>query len=810
MSATNPNGSTNSTPELVRRLGLFDATMLVMGGIIGSGIFINAYVVARQLHTPLLILGVWAFGGLIALAAAFIWAELAALRPEVGGQYAYLREAYHPSVAFLYGWGLLLVIQTGGMAAVAVTFARYFLESTHIPLSDGLIAALVLGSLTLINCLGVRVGSTVQSSLMVLKIITILALIICGFLLAGPHPQTSNPPTPLSLNLLSAIGAAMVPVLFAYGGWQTATFVAGEIREPRRNLPRALVIGVVGVVFLYLLVNMVYVYVLNPDGLAQTTTPASDVMRFALGSTGANLIAAGIAISTLGFLSQGMLTAPRVYFAMAEDGLFFKSVARVHPKTHVPIVAIVLQGLLAMVIALWGRYEQILNYVVSVDFIFFGLTAICIFVLRKKDKAARSDGVRVPGHPVTTALFIAICWIVVINTVPLSREHRHRSGDPPCRDPRLLLLATEKQMTTSRAVAESEYMHWAKTRSQARFNLATSGLANLSVKELRGGLENLELTRDGGYGYEPLQQALAKRLKVDADTIVAAIGTSLANHLAMAAVVQPGDEVLIEQPTYEPLLALARYLGADVKRFGRTFEQGFRISPEEIEKNITSRTRLIVLTNMHNPSSVLADLPELQRVGDIAKSVNARVMVDEVYLEARFARREPTAFHLGPQFITTSSLTKAFGLSGLRCGWIVAKPDLAQRIWRMNDLFGVMAAHPAERLSVVALEQLERIGLRANALLEKNRKIVDRFLESRSDLEVVRPDYGTIVFPRMRQGTSEKLTEVLREKYETSVVPGRFFEMPAHFRLGFGIGSEALTAGLERLGAALDEIARGY
>ncbi len=364
-------------------------------------------------------------------------------------------------------------------------------------------------------------------------------------------------------------------------------------------------------------------------------------------------------------------------------------------------------------------------------------------------------------------------------------------------------------MTTSRAVAESEYMHWAKTRSQARFNLATSGLANLSVKELRGGLENLELTRDGGYGYEPLQQALAKRLKVDADSLVAAIGTSLANHLAMAAVVQPGDEVLIEHPTYEPLLALARYLGADVKRFGRTFEQGFCISPEEIEKNVTPRTRLIVLTNMHNPSSVLADLRELQRVGDIAKSVNARVMVDEVYLEALFARREPTAFHIGPQFITTSSLTKAFGLSGLRCGWIVAEPDLAQRIWRMNDLFGVMAAHPAERLSVVALEQLERIGLRANALLEKNRKIVDRFLESRSDLEVVRPDYGTIVFPRMRQGTSEKLTEVLREKYETSVVPGRFFEMPAHFRLGFGIGSEALTAGLERLGAALDEIARG-
>ncbi len=423
-----------SKPGLARRLGLFDATMLVMGGIIGSGIFINPYVVARQVNTPLLILGVWAFGGLIALAAAFIWAELAALRPEVGGQYAYLREAYHPSVAFLYGWGLLLVIQTGGMAAVAVTFARYFLELTHLRVADGLVAALALAALTLINCLGVRAGSATQSFLMMLKILAILALIFCGFLLAGPHwPETINPAPPLSLSLLSAIGAAMVPVLFAYGGWQTASFVAGEIREPRRNLPRALVIGVAGVVILYLLVNLVYVYVLNPYGLAVTTTPASDVMRFALGPVGARLIAAGIAISTLGFLSQGMLTAPRVYFAMAEDGLFFKSVGRLHPKSRVPIVAIVLQGILAIVIALWGRYEQILNYVVSVDFIFFGLTATCIFVFRSRKKHGDSTTGRgprrgspggvltgfpsVPGHPFTTALFVAICWLVVINTV---------------------------------------------------------------------------------------------------------------------------------------------------------------------------------------------------------------------------------------------------------------------------------------------------------------------------------------------------------------------------------------------------------
>jgi APA family basic amino acid/polyamine antiporter len=414
-------------PGLARRLGLFDATMIVMGGIIGSGIFINPYVVARQVTTPFLILTVWALGGLIALTAAFIWAELAALRPEVGGQYAYLREAYHPLVAFLYGWGLLLVIQTGGMAAVAVTFARYFLELTDFPISDWMVAILALAGLTVINCLGVRAGSSVQSSLMVLKIIAILALILCGLFLAWPQSASAVAPAgvldrPVSFNLLTAIGAAMVPVLFAYGGWQTASFVSGEIREPRKNLPRALIIGVVGVVIFYLAVNFVCVRVLGVSGLANTTTPASDVMRLALGPAGARAIAAGIAISTLGFLSQGMLTAPRVYFAMAEDGLFFKTVGRLHPKTQVPIMAIVIQGLLAIVIALSGRYEQILNYVVSVDFIFFGVTATCIFVFRRRKTDLQAAGstrriATVPGHPVTTALFVAVCWLVVINTI---------------------------------------------------------------------------------------------------------------------------------------------------------------------------------------------------------------------------------------------------------------------------------------------------------------------------------------------------------------------------------------------------------
>ncbi|HXL80920.1 MAG TPA: pyridoxal phosphate-dependent aminotransferase [Pyrinomonadaceae bacterium] len=361
-------------------------------------------------------------------------------------------------------------------------------------------------------------------------------------------------------------------------------------------------------------------------------------------------------------------------------------------------------------------------------------------------------------------------------------------------------------MTAQREAHASDYMNWAKTRSRARFNLATSGLDNLELNDLNVSLNDLELTGTSGYGYPPLLGAIAKRLNLHKDSIVTATGTSLANHLAMAAIIDPGDEVLIEQPSYEPLLALARYLGANIRRFPRRFEDGFAVLPGEIEKNISPNTRLIVITNHHNPSGVLTDEKTLRESGMLAQRVNARVLLDEVYLESMFAQRPSTALHLGPQFLATSSLTKAFGLSGLRCGWIVAEPELARQIWLLNDLFGVNAAHPAERLSVCAFEQLDRISAKAEARLETNRALLNEFLDTRDDLETVRTDTGTTMFPRLRQGSSEQLCRLLREKYETSVVPGSYFEMPAHFRVGLGGDSATLTAGLQRLGAALDEL----
>jgi basic amino acid/polyamine antiporter, APA family len=403
-----------------RQLGLFDTTMIVMGGIVGAGIFANPSEVAHRVHTSFLILGVWVLGGLLAICGAFIWAELATRLPgAAGGQYVYLREAYHPAVAFVYGWGLLLITQTGGMAAVAVIFASYFRAVTGVDWNESAVAAAALLILTGINCFGARAGSNVQSALMLLKIGAIAALVFVGFAV-GSHSPEQSPPflgTPFSFGLLKSIGAAMVPIAFAYGGWQTATFIAAEIRDPRRDLSRGLLLGVAGVVTLYLAVNLACLRVLGPAGLDATTTPASDLMRIALGESGGRWIALAITISALGFLSQSMLTAPRVYYAMARDGLFFATVGKLFGKAEAPVVAILLQGCAAIVIACSGSYGEILNFEVTVDFIFFGMTAAALFVLRRRRIGSGSVTYRVPGHPFTTMLFVLSCAAIVLSAI---------------------------------------------------------------------------------------------------------------------------------------------------------------------------------------------------------------------------------------------------------------------------------------------------------------------------------------------------------------------------------------------------------
>jgi aspartate/methionine/tyrosine aminotransferase len=355
-------------------------------------------------------------------------------------------------------------------------------------------------------------------------------------------------------------------------------------------------------------------------------------------------------------------------------------------------------------------------------------------------------------------------------------------------------------------VMGSAYMRWAKKSSGSRYNLATSGLANYPLSGLPFTIEDLDpLTRAGDYGYPPLQQALAAHSGVAPENVVTAAGTSMANMLAMAAILEPGDEVLVEHPTYELLLSALGYLQAGIVRFPRRPETGFTLDPAEIERTITPRTRLIVITNLHNPSSAFTSEETLRAVGAMARSVGARVLSDEVYLDAAFNLMPKPAFHLGPEFVVTSSVTKVYGLSGLRCGWILAEPELARRIWQLDDLFDVNMAHPAERLSVIALQNFEQIRKRSRTLLENNRALLNQFLASRTDLEVRPLEFGTTVFPRLLSGSVDGFCRLFRDTYHGTVVPGSFFEMPNHFRIGIGGETEPLGESLTQLGAALDE-----
>jgi basic amino acid/polyamine antiporter, APA family len=411
-------------PKLLRRLGTRDAALIVMGGIIGSGIFMNPSVVARHVHSGTLVMLVWAAGGLIILMGGGIFAELAARRPHDGGVYAYMRDAFHPSLAFMYGWTLLLVSQSGGAAAAAVTFAKYFTPLTGWRLSSGLVAATAIALFTAINALGVRTGATTQNAFMVLKILAIGGFIAVG--LVAPHaPTPLSPPTPAyGEGIVTMIGVALVPVLFAYSGWQTSSFLTAELKEPHVTLPRGMIAGVVGVIVLYLAVNAVCLRTLGVAGLAATSTPASDIARLAFGPIGLRIMATVIALSTLGFLSNQILTSPRVYFQMAADGTFFKQFAAVNARTHAPVVAIVAQGLVALVIA-FLPYEQILNYVTCIDYIFFGFAAIALIVFRNRDArdpAALAPIFRMPGHPVTTLIFLAVAWGVVGDVMFTSPE----------------------------------------------------------------------------------------------------------------------------------------------------------------------------------------------------------------------------------------------------------------------------------------------------------------------------------------------------------------------------------------------------
>ncbi len=421
----------SSTPDgtgYAARLGTFSGTMLVVGGIIGAGIFLSPAVVAQRVGTAPLTLGAWALGALVAIIGGFVYAELGARRPRAGGTYVYLRDAWGPLPAFLYGWALFLIMATGAIAAVAMTGASYLATLLGWPASTiQPIAIALITVLTVLNVLGVRIGATTGNVLTVLKLAAIAVLVVAALLLSPAHageltgavaaPPPLTPPVGGGA-LVLAMGAALVPVLFSYGGWQQTNAVAEELVDPARTLPRALIIGVLVVVATYMLVNIAYLKALGVAGLAASTAPAADTMFVYLGPAGRTLITFGIVTSTVGFLGMVILMSARVYQAMAADGLFFRSMATLNPRTRTPVAALVGQGVVALALLLTGTYGQLLDYVVFADWIFFGSTAASLFVLRARDaRDGTRPSVLTPLHPVSTILFIAAAVYVVIGSI---------------------------------------------------------------------------------------------------------------------------------------------------------------------------------------------------------------------------------------------------------------------------------------------------------------------------------------------------------------------------------------------------------
>lgn len=391
--------------------------MAVIGGIIGGGIFRTPASVAERVGTAPLFLIAWVLGGLVALAGAFCYGELGSRRPKAGGGYVYLRETLGPLPAFLYGWALLFVIGSGAIAAVAKTFAGYFLaltggpESLTVPVA---VAAIVL--LVGINYVGVKPAAVTQNIFTILKLTALATLIAVGLTLTVPYRPLPSPTVPVgSGGVVVTIGAALVPILFTYGGWQQTNFIAEEIIEPERNLPRALVLGVIGVVTVYLLANIAYLRVLGSAGLAQSTAPAADVMRGLLGPAGATIISAGIAASTFGFLNLVILVTPRVFQAMAADGVFFPRLARLHPEYRTPTAAILVQGIWSIALTLNRSFTALVDYVAFGDWIFFGLTVVGLFIYRSR--AESPPPFRAPGGIWTPAFFVVAAAYVVASSV---------------------------------------------------------------------------------------------------------------------------------------------------------------------------------------------------------------------------------------------------------------------------------------------------------------------------------------------------------------------------------------------------------
>ncbi len=413
-------GGKEAPSSLPRVLGFWDIVGIVIGGVIGSGIFIVPAAVAAGVQSPLLMLGVWILGGILCFFGALTLAELGASYPEAGGMYVFLREAYGPLIAFLFGWTLFLVIDTGSMATLAVAFSSkylpYFFPVT--PWMSKVIAVLFIGFLVGVNYVGTRWGALLQNVLTLIKFGAITAVCAIVFVFAKGNTSHFVEPAPSSFSwgLMSQFGIALVATFWAYKGWEVSTFSAGELKNPGRNLPGGLLLSMVAIIFLYMVTNLAYLYAFPADAIAGSDRIASDAMDLAIGPVGGSIIAITILFSILGAANSNMLCSPRVFFAMAGDGLFFKKIAAVHPRYLTPHVSILAMGVWALLLSLSGTFEQLFTYVVFGQWIFFGLTATAVFILRRKDPL-RPRPYRTWGYPITPAIFILAALLISVNSL---------------------------------------------------------------------------------------------------------------------------------------------------------------------------------------------------------------------------------------------------------------------------------------------------------------------------------------------------------------------------------------------------------
>ena len=411
---------TASRPQLPRVLGFVSVIGILIGSVIGSGIFVAPNTIASLVLSPQLILAVWAIGGVLSFFGALAFAELGAAFPEAGGAYVYLREAYGGLIAFLFGWTLFFVIDSGAVATLAVAFSArylpYFLPLS--PLASKAVALVFIAALVAVNIVGVRWGAGLQNLLTFIKLAAIVAVSVVVFSFGHGNPANfaSPPPGPLSGGLVANFGAALVLALWAYKGWEAVSYSSGEVRNPERNLPLGLLIGTIAVLVLYISTNLAYLYVFPAGEVAKSSRIAADAMNAAVGPIGATIIAFVILFSITGAANGNILTAPRVFFAMARDGVFFGRFADVHPRLLTPHISILATGAWAAALSVTGTFEQLATYVVFGQWIFFGLTVGAVLVLRRARPDLRRP-YRTWGYPVTPVIFIAAALYISLSTL---------------------------------------------------------------------------------------------------------------------------------------------------------------------------------------------------------------------------------------------------------------------------------------------------------------------------------------------------------------------------------------------------------